>query len=285
MAYHIGQLRKSPDTIYMWLLSEYEHLPASSQDQLYYGTKYVDAKVIVAPNELNTSDTFYEPAIYFNGTDDEDTSRGRPVYQVFKQNVTYFINFAIKLPQGETGQTSRTYIYDVLLKNDTGTDNKNIIKQEQDNPPQKIGQVLIPTSTSASEYIYYSAVFTPRKDASYLVFRFLRNIVDIDKQNHFISENQGVYTVNENNLQYRDGEFGYGIYGLNNLVTTPTWIRLGYQSRPGNLIVVNKEPIRVGRSGIFQLDKIQVNSFMIAVPKGSLWTTIDPFLLDYAYNS
>ena len=51
------------------------------------------------------------------------------------------------------------------------------------------------------------------------------------------------------------------------------------------MIVVNKQLIRVGRSGRFQLDKVEVDSFMLASPHGSDWTTIDAFLLDYAYNA
>lgn len=65
------------------------------------------------------------------------------------------------------------------------------------------------------------------------------------------------------------------------------WLKLGYQSRPGNLIIINGEPIRVGRSGIFELNNgITINSFMIAAPGGAKEgaAAIDAFLLDYAYQ-
>lgn len=64
------------------------------------------------------------------------------------------------------------------------------------------------------------------------------------------------------------------------------WLRFGYQSRPGSLIVVNREPIRVGRSGIYQINNgTLIKSFMIASPGGSTDTSkIDAFLLDYAYK-
>lgn len=70
-------------------------------------------------------------------------------------------------------------------------------------------------------------------------------------------------------------------------VQKPKWLKLGYQSRPGNLIVINQEPIRVGRSGIFELNNgMEIESFMIASPGGAAnnGASIDAFLLDYAYQ-
>ncbi len=58
------------------------------------------------------------------------------------------------------------------------------------------------------------------------------------------------------------------------------WLKFGYQSRPGNLIIVNGEPITVGRSGIYEIDNgTNIESFMLAAPNKK----IDAFLLDYAY--
>ena len=78
---------------------------------------------------------------------------------------------------------------------------------------------------------------------------------------------------------------------LNNLLNysnSSNWLKLGYQSRPGNLIVINKQPIRVGRSGIFEINNgMVIDSFMIAAPGGAYpgAANIDAFLLDYAYQS
>lgn len=62
------------------------------------------------------------------------------------------------------------------------------------------------------------------------------------------------------------------------------WIKIGYQCRPGSLIIINKQPIRVGKSGIFELDNnLPIKDFRIANPGGSNLKYIDAFLLDYAY--
>ncbi len=59
------------------------------------------------------------------------------------------------------------------------------------------------------------------------------------------------------------------------------WSKMGFQSRPGALIVVNNQPIRVGRSGIYEINNgTPIQSFMIAAPSGN----VDEFLLDYSYK-
>ena len=76
------------------------------------------------------------------------------------------------------------------------------------------------------------------------------------------------------------------ICSLVNLVNkNDGWLKIGYQSRPGSLIVVNQQPIIVGRSGIYELNNgTKINSFMIACPNGSTASNMDAFLLDYAYE-
>ncbi len=67
-----------------------------------------------------------------------------------------------------------------------------------------------------------------------------------------------------------------------------TWLKLGYQSIPGSLIVINQQPIRLGRSGIFELNNgMKIESFMIASPGGAKTgnANIDAFLLDYDYQT
>ena len=71
---------------------------------------------------------------------------------------------------------------------------------------------------------------------------------------------------------------------LFNINDNQKWIKIGYQCRPGSLIIINKEPIRVGKSGIFELDNgLPITDFRIANPGGSNPKYIDAFLLDYAY--
>ena len=279
MAYHIGQLRKTANVQYMELVSE-EETPGATSDSAAatYGLKYVNGITnMLSPNDFNIGTDFYDFAITFNNENK------------FKTTQTYFLNFKLKLPCPD--ERDHALSYKILLKNwPIATASSKLSEQQASNPPQVIDNFVLSlaTTTGVEEYMYYSTVFTPRKNADYLVFRYNRIMQD-NAQNgnstNWLASTSGSTVFD--NITFADGANGYGIYTLNNLRNTEEqtpWIRLGYQSRPGNLIVVNKEPIRVGRSGIFQLDKIQVDSFMIATPRGSLWSTIDPFLLDYAYN-
>lgn len=70
-----------------------------------------------------------------------------------------------------------------------------------------------------------------------------------------------------------------GVSGSNTL----PWLKMGYQGRPGSLIVVNGEPIRIGSSGIYEVNNgISINSIMIPTLRGV--EDIDAFLLDFAYE-
>ena len=76
---------------------------------------------------------------------------------------------------------------------------------------------------------------------------------------------------------------GSGSTGATNV---KSWLKIGFQSRPGVLVVINQQPIRVGRSGIYQINNgTPITSFMITAPGGADNSKIDAFLLDYAYNS
>jgi len=64
--------------------------------------------------------------------------------------------------------------------------------------------------------------------------------------------------------------------------------QIGFQSRPSTLLQVNNEAIRVGRSGIFEINNgVKVTSVGVAAPGCSSEgaAAIDFFLLDYTYEN
>ena len=175
-----------------------------------------------------------------------------------------------------------------------------------------------------SDYSSFTFIFTPRTDKKYIVFRILRTTYDaIEKdaedgkqgrtwlldqfQPHddigIIKEvnlgdgvSQKLYIPPENQRVIYDYSFSDELTFngecaiLNNIKNNEhnkqRWTKIGYQGRPGSLIVVNNEPLRVGRSGIFEINNgIEIQSFKIAAPGGSRdINNIDAFLLDYAYT-
>lgn len=109
----------------------------------------------------------------------------------------------------------------------------------------------------------------------------------IEKTIYVPNPNRRIIYTNDANLKTMfnlDGECSK----LNNIFegkgVTPL-SKIGYQARPGSIIVVNNEPIRVGRSGIFEINSgIEINSVKIAAPNGVDPKNLDAFLLDYAYT-
>ena len=206
----------------------------------------------------------------------------------------------------------------LLLKNQTQID-------EEEDPPEQIGTFTVPKALSneSDAYASYSFVFTPSKNFDRLVFRLNRIGFDelITPRNWLIEQldqgfdptaenpvskftgngtetidiivkgvriNHGQEVLDKDGQTLETGENG-DVCSLNNILSLSKakkyWIKMGYQSRPGNLIVVNGEPIRVGRSGIYELNNgTKIESFMIASPNGSENEKIDAFLLDYAYT-
>ena len=87
-----------------------------------------------------------------------------------------------------------------------------------------------------------------------------------------------------------EGQIDYTSYGdfciVNNILPTNRVLnKIGFQSRPGSLILVNNQPIRVGRSGIYEINNgTLIRSFMITAPNGVNSENVDAFLLDYTYN-
>ena len=74
---------------------------------------------------------------------------------------------------------------------------------------------------------------------------------------------------------------------LLNPITLPNKVlnKIGFQARPGCLIVVNRSPIRLGKSGIYEVNNgTKVYQICVTAPSGYDDSKIDAFLLDYAYN-
>ena len=71
----------------------------------------------------------------------------------------------------------------------------------------------------------------------------------------------------------------------NNILGEITADKIGIQSRPGSLFVVNDEPIYLGRSGIYEVNNgTKIKSVRVIAPGGSTISKIQDFILDYAYT-
>ena len=282
MAYLVSQLRKNGSQVYM-------------------------TDVEVSPSTITSPNTFGDASKTFTDF---------ALAGTFEPTEVYYLRFQVhKIPKyfysgsrtvGEVG----SYINDadslnlqILLKN--GSE----LGDEEKNPPEVIGNCTVYTAleTESEAYASYSFVFSPSQTFNRLGFRINRvsyDAISPTPRNWLIDSttdvSKTVYTgdydasgrPNQITVSTQGDRIVYSgdnadLCTLINLVDQSSgWLKIGYQCRPGSLIVVNGEPIRVGRSGIYEINNgTIINKFMIASPGGSNNSKIDAFLLDYAYKS
>lgn len=62
--------------------------------------------------------------------------------------------------------------------------------------------------------------------------------------------------------------------------------KIGVQSQPGSLLCVNHEPIRIGRSGIYEVNNgVKISFVGVLAPNGSRDENVKDFILDYAWDN
>lgn len=184
-------------------------------------------------------------------------------YQISNNTITEFTK--IKLLKS----------FDVEAHNDDDVNkdkNIEIFFTINNNAPANIGLYfeLIPTlydyqhPTGKESRTYWIWEGSPKKDDD-----------SSEDYNPLLAEHAGVDTI---------GEF----CRITNMITgNQTWNKIGVQTRPGVLLVVNRQPIRVGRSGIYEIyNGINIFQLAIITPGASTdYTKMDNFIIDYAYQS
>lgn len=298
MAYLVSQLRKSEGQKYM-------------QD------------VQVTPSTITSPNTFGDASKTFTDFALAGTFEPTEVYylrfQVHKIPKYFYSGSRTVSEVGSYINDADSLNLQILLKN--GSE----LGDEEKNPPEVIGNCTVYTAleTELEAYASYSFVFSPSQTFNRLGFRINRvsyDAISSTPRNWLIEQQKirntdtktvdpetgktiisgirytGDYDASGNPAQKTVSTQGDRIVysgenadlcTLVNLVDQSSgWLKMGYQCRPGSLIVVNGEPIRVGRSGIYEINNgTIINKFMIASPGGSNNSKIDAFLLDYAYKS
>lgn len=141
-----------------------------------------------------------------------------------------------------------------------------------DNYQAKIDNETGRETNITAPYQTVELVFTPFKTSQYLVFQLRRvaydytiapRIVAIEEQSIAGSEKRDVAIVA-------------------NILPRSQVNKIGIQSRPGSLVLVNREPMRIGKSGTLEINNgIPITSFGMIAPNND----INEFILDYTYNA
>ena len=90
------------------------------------------------------------------------------------------------------------------------------------------------------------------------------------------------YTVTPRIVEVVDSTISdYDVATVSNILPNIIADKIGIQTRPGSLVVINQEPMRVGKSGVLEINNgIKVTSVGMVAPQNS----INDFLLDYIYT-
>lgn len=130
----------------------------------------------------------------------------------------------------------------------------------------------------------FELIFTPNQNGyNYFVVRIIRTISD-----YTINNNKNLDTIKTKmNLEEIDGTVLALINGslivreLNNLISSKEYTKLGIQTNPGTLFQLNGEPIRVGKSGFYEMlsGDIRVKSLGAYIDNND-----QPFIVDYQYE-
>ena len=225
----------------------------------------------------------------------------------FLKGKTYYLNFKIqKIPEYFYSGKSNFQTY----KDADQLDFTLILTNDNSTTTESLDSFSVKTRTTRPndlepEYTSFETVFTPTQDFTNLVFKVARRTYDAftpNMEDQTLPGGRKWLTGDVTSQQGQDRTTATGdtikvradatkiIYSgvncdfclLHNIIPNGiTWKKFGFQSRPGTLIVVNGEPIRVGRSGIYEINNgTKIKSFMIAAPGRN----IDAFLLDYLYE-
>ena len=115
-------------------------------------------------------------------------------------------------------------------------------------------------------------VFTPYQNSTHLVFQLRRVSYD--------------YTITPRVLSVVEQEVSdsskHDIATVNNILPRTPVNKIGIQTRPGSLVAINQEQMRVGKSGTLEINNgILITSVGMIAPNND----VNDFILDYTYNA
>ena len=147
--------------------------------------------------------------------------------------------------------------------------------QTEDNE-QLIQEFIVPTG---NDTMYFEVIFTPNATYNQILWELQRTTLD------YQSDQGRLMNITVKNFT----QLINVISTLQQTYTNMTYLtKIGIQGPPSLLMCINGEQIRIGKSGIYEInnDLIKIN-FISFVPKQNTLSSngIDYFIMDFEYNS
>ena len=188
----------------------------------------------------------------------------------FNTSNTYYINFRVKRKQPTTTSNGSFF-------NDDQNISLRLYQTNSTSGSYQVGSYQVVANNLLinhyeqnvnDPYAYFEMIFTPNNTYRYLGFVLVRKNTD------YTGERVRTLTI--------DPSTDIKVYTLNNILTGITATKIGVQTRPGVLLCVNNQPIRVGRTGVYEaLNDVPITFVGITAPTND---KIDKFILDYSYQ-
>lgn len=303
MAYQIGQLRYSGSGCITDVQSSISYQNVSMGDSSSGATTTSFQDVLITPSNPFIKDRDYFLSISIPQDMNYDMSFNLKIIKK-ENNTTQVYQFLknITILRGGTGEN----VYNVVLyeKSDGSVaamipleyqagaiNTKDYIYYNSSNGAYYLGN----GGTSYTQTYDYNdlsivASWKTEEGTNYGVFELCFRPVEDSFEGILL---EMVRTAEDYNIQRPDGTFGrkveleninYDLYELSNLVDQMnrdrSLSRIGVWSHPGLVMVINGEEIKVGPSGYYELDAIEINSIGI-VAEG--WE--DNWTIDFQYDN
>lgn len=191
---------------------------------------------------------------------------------------TTFWNTAISLTSGSVLDNKHSYYLRFTVKQMTSVQNFSLQLQNS-NDTQTIEDYTVPAGTGSTTF---DIVFTPNATYSMIVFVLARTPEDYNIIQNEYSGRVMEITVIENNIYSMTNivETLASTYGLTELT------RIGVQGPTGLMMSINGEQIKIGKSGIYELNdvNIKITYLGFALKQNMLnKDNYDNFILDFEY--
>lgn len=126
-------------------------------------------------------------------------------------------------------------------------------------------------------YVNFDMVFRPLEQFDTILIEMVRSAEDYNIQRSVGEAIEYGRIVDSNNLKFRLGELNNLVQYMNN---GGALSRIGIWSHSGLLMAVNGEEVRVGRSGLYEIDVIDIDSIGIVADNNDYTNN---FTIDYQY--
>ena len=165
----------------------------------------------------------------------------------------YYLNFKIR-----TDDSSQTFYLKLQNVNDTRVEKEQFIKT-----------IVVPQDPE-KVYISFEAIIAPNSTYNQLIWELQRTREDY-------TVHEGEDQINGRKTFDKVESFGTVINKINSSITPLA--KIGIQGPPSLLMCINGEQIRIGKSGIYEINNSIPITFVGFIPKEN-----DYFIVDYEYG-